>query len=118
MKFFPVIELVDRYCIADLKFNKKVSNNDELEFYQNQMKLYDTSLIEQELKDLYVIHETIWGLESDLKSGLEERLPLDEIGRRAIKIRDWNNRRIKLKNIMAEKLGCSVREIKQDHLSQ
>ena len=118
MSFFPVIELVDRYCIAELKFNKTVSNKDELEFYQDQMKSYDTSLVEQELKDLYAIHEAIWGLESDLKSGLEERVPLDEIGRRAIKIRDWNNRRIKLKNSMAEKLGCTVREIKQDHLSQ
>jgi hypothetical protein len=117
MSFFPVIELVDRYCIAELKYSKTVSNSDEIKFYRTQMELHDTSLIEKELNDLYSIHEAIWSLESDLKSGLEDRVPLEEIGRRAIKIRDWNNKRIKLKNIMAEKLGCAVREIKQDHVS-
>jgi len=117
MSFFPVIELVDRYCIAELKYTKTVSNRDEIKFYRNQMELHDTSLIKKELDDLYAIHEAIWSLESDLKSGLENRVPLEEIGRRAIKIRDWNNKRIKLKNIMAEKLGCAVREIKQDHVS-
>jgi len=117
MSFFPVIELVDRYCIAELKFNRTLANHSEREFYQTQMQQHNTAQIEQELKDLYSIHENIWNLESDLKSGLEERLSLEEIGRRAIKIRDWNNKRIKLKNIMAEKLGCRVREIKQDHVS-
>jgi hypothetical protein len=117
MSFFPVIELVDRYCIAELKFNKTFANHSEREFYQTQMQQHDTTQIEQELTALYSIHENIWNLESDLKSGLEERLSLEEIGRRAIKIRDWNNKRIKLKNIMAEKLGCPVREIKQDHVS-
>jgi hypothetical protein len=117
MSFFPVVELVDRYCIAELKFNKTLANHIEREFYQEQMKQHDTSQIERELIDLYSIHESIWELESDLKSGLEQRLSLEEIGRRAITIRDWNNKRIKLKNIMAEKLGCRVREIKQDHVS-
>ena len=98
-------------------FNKTLANHSEREFYQTQMQQHNTTQIEQELKDLYAIHENIWNLESDLKSGLEERLSLEEIGRRAIKIRDWNNKRIKLKNIMAEKLGCRVREIKQDHVS-
>jgi hypothetical protein len=118
MSFFPVIELVDRYCIAELKFNKTGHNTEELEFYKSAMCCYATDSIKQELLELYSVHEKIWSLESELKTGRESELSLEEIGRRAIQIRNWNNKRIALKNVMAEKLGCAVREIKKDHLSQ
>jgi hypothetical protein len=117
MTFFPVIELVDRYSIACLKYDKTQANKEELDFYKQQLDKYDIVLISQEIKDLYIIHKQIWELESQLKSGKENELPLDEIGRRAIAIRDLNNKRIKLKNQAADKLGCTVREIKKDHLS-
>lgn len=116
--FFPVIELVDRYSIAKLKFDKTQANMAELEFYKNQLDQFNTEPIAFDLFQLYDIHTEIWKLESDLKSGVEANLSLEEIGRRAITIRDWNNRRIALKNTMAEKLNCDIREIKQDHLSQ
>ena len=115
---FPVIELVDRYSIAKLKFDKTGSNAAELEFYKTQLDQFDTESITFDLLHLYDIHSEIWALEADLKRGTEANLPLEEIGRRAIKIRDWNNRRIALKNSMAEKLDCIVREIKKDHCSQ
>lgn len=115
---FPVIELVDRYAIARLKYNKTQANQLEIEFYDRQLKSYDLSLVKDELDQLYVIHSKIWELESLLKSGRESELSLEEIGRRAITIRDHNNKRITLKNSMAEKLGCAVREIKKDHLSE
>ena len=57
-------------------------------------------------------------LESELKSSMEAQLELAEIGRRAIEIRNFNNKRIQLKNAIAEKLGCSVREIKAQHISK
>jgi hypothetical protein len=44
-------------------------------------------------------------------------LSLQEIGRRAIAIRDFNNKRIVYKNSIATILGHPVREIKQDHLA-
>ena len=115
---FPVIELVDRYSIAKLKFDKTGANSAELEFYKTQLDQFDTESITVDLVHLYEIHSEIWELEADLKKGAESNFPLEEIGRRAIKIRDWNNRRVALKNYMAEKLNCHVREIKQDHLSQ
>ena len=117
--FFPIIELVDRYAIAKLKFNKIKTNIDELNFYQSQIDSYDILCIKDELDQLYEIHSTIWGLESELKNGVEYQLDLAEIGRRAIKIRDWNNKRIALKNSMAIKLGQgNIIEIKKDHLSE
>jgi hypothetical protein len=115
---FPIIELVDRYAIAKLKFDKTQANNDELDFYGNQLESFDLTQIQNELTELYNIHSRIWSLESELKTGREAELPLEEIGRRAIAIRDHNNKRIALKNLMAEKLGCGVREIKKDHLSE
>lgn len=115
---FPVIELVDRYSIAKLKFDKTKANQDELEFYQQQVQQFDLSKVSTELEALYTIHSNIWALESELKTGREQELPLEEIGRRAIAIRDLNNQRVTLKNKIAEQLGCTVREIKKDHLSQ
>jgi len=116
---FPIIELVDRYVIAQIKFKKTQKNQSELEFYQAQMNNYDLSIISAELTELHEIHNKIWEFEKELKSGLEHLLGLEEIGRRAIKIRDWNHRRVELKNIMADKLGQGhIHEIKQDHLSE
>lgn len=115
---FPIIELVDRYCIAKLKMNKTQSNSEELEFYQMQLENITIDIIDKDLDELYDIHLAIWDLESLLKSGLEYQVGLEEIGRRAIMIRNLNNQRIALKNKMAEKLECNIREIKKDHLSQ
>lgn len=117
-KSFPVVELVDRYTIAQLKFDKTNANQEELNFYVNKLKQYNLDLIQTDLDQLYSIHKSIWNLEAELKTGREEELALEEIGRRAIAIRDHNNKRVALKNLMAEKLECPVREIKKDHLSQ
>ena len=84
----------------------------------NEAIRIDLTEIVDEYEDLKRIHDEIWELEAELKTGREAELSLEEIGRRAIAIRDHNNKRVKLKNAMAEKLNCSVREIKKDHLSQ
>jgi hypothetical protein len=116
---FPIIELVDRYVIAQLKFKKTKKNQSELEFYQQQLAEHDMSVIKHELDQLYIVHDNIWNLESELRSGLENSIGYEELGKRAVKIRDWNHRRIELKNIMADKLGQGhIHEIKQDHLSE
>ena len=114
---FPIIELVDRLAIAEVKFQRTKANEQELLWYMNQSLRIDLTQIVNEYEDLRRIHDEIWELEAELKTGREAELSLEEIGRRAIAIRDHNNKRIKLKNSMAEKLNCSVREIKKDHLS-
>lgn len=115
---FPIIELVDRLAIAEIKFKRTKANEEELLWYMNEAIRIDLTQIVDEYEDLKHIHDQIWELEAELKTGREAELSLEEIGRRAIAIRDHNNKRVKLKNIIAEKLNCSVREIKQDHLSQ
>jgi hypothetical protein len=115
---FPIIELVDRYVIALLKFHKTQENREELDFYIDQLCSYDLKKIQTDLDQLYQVHSTIWSLESQLKSGREGELSLEEIGQRAITIRDWNRKRIALKNSIADALGCDIREIKRNHASQ
>jgi hypothetical protein len=115
---FPIIELVDRLAIAEVKFQRTRANEEELVWYMNQAVRIDLSQIVDEYEELKKIHNEIWDLEAELKTGRESELSLEEIGRRAIAIRNHNNKRVALKNSIAEKLGCVVREIKQDHLSQ
>jgi len=116
---FPVIELMDRLAIADVKFKRTGgANAEELTWYMNQAIKHDIEKIEDLYMNLVAVHDTIWSLEAELKTGREAELPLEEIGRRAIAIRDHNNERIRIKNAIAERLECPVREIKQDHLSE
>jgi hypothetical protein len=115
---FPIIELVDRLAIAEIKFYRTNANKEELAWYNEQALLIDLSKIINEYEDLKRIHNKIWDLEAELKTGREEELALEEIGRRAIAIRNYNNKRVALKNSMAEKLSCPVREIKKEHLSE
>ena len=116
---FPIIELIDRLAIAEIKFKRtQGANEEELTWYLNQALPYDLTEVEDLYINLVAIHNQIWDLESELKTGREAELPLEEIGRRAIAIRDWNNQRIRVKNAIAERLECTVREIKQDHLSE
>jgi hypothetical protein len=125
MEFLPVLELIDRLCIARIKHERtKGANQDELDWYEDKyrqlIEIMDTrqrATLDHNIQEITVIHNRIWDLEWQLKSGVEHLLPLDEIGRRAIAIRDWNNRRITYKNSIAELFGLKMREIKTDHLS-
>lgn len=110
---FPVIELVDRYCIALLKFNKIGTNKEELEFYKEQVSRLNLDLIHKELEQLYDLHMTVWNLEDDFKKyRVDQNFSLEEIGRRALMVRDLMQQRYHLKNRMAEILDDPVREKK------
>lgn len=115
----PVLELIDRLCIARLKWKKIQENKEELDWYENEWKIYkDHPGLQQICIDLESIHEVIWNLECEIKQGVEEKFTLEEIGRRALLIRDWNNKRIALKNQASETVGSAIREIKRNHLSE
>jgi hypothetical protein len=115
---FPVVELLDRLVIAKIKMDKGLNNRVEYDYYARQADHFDLMEVKPLLDELEQIHLSIWTLESDLRRGLEDNLGLEEIGRRAVIIRNYNNRRVEIKNQLAEQLECSVREIKKDHLSE
>lgn len=125
MQFLPELELIDRLCIARVKYQRTTGGNqDELDWYEDRYQELVQDLtaeqidqLNKDIDEITKIHNQIWNLEWQLKSGVEHLLPLDEIGRRAIAIRDWNNRRISYKNSIAALFGLKLREIKTDHLS-
>lgn len=115
---FPVIEIVDRYAIAVVKHEKtNGANQAELDFYTTQITQTGIALTDRKLKELIEHHRYVWSLEDDFKKAKIDQLPLDEIGRRALYIRDIGYRRVDLKNALAESVGDAVREIKQDHVT-
>lgn len=116
--FFPIGELVDRLIIARIKTEKLGLVTNESKWYESAVENLDLGIVEQEMEDLKQAHLQIWEMESLLKNGLEEQISLEEIGRRSIKIRDYNGQRVIIKNAISKKLGCEVVEIKKDHLSE
>ncbi len=115
---FPVIEIVDRYAIAVVKHEKtKGANQEELDFYIDQINEIKIDLLDPKLLELIEHHRYVWSLEDDFKKAKIDNLPLEEIGRRALYIRDIGYRRVDLKNDFAKILGDPVREIKQDHVT-
>ena len=115
---FPVIEIVDRYTIAVVKHEKtNGANQEELYFYLEQMKEANINPSDVKVIELIEHHRYVWSLEDDFKKAKIDALPLEEIGRRALHIRDIGYRRVDLKNALAEMVNDPVREIKQDHVT-
>ena len=115
---FPIIEIVDRYAIAVVKHEKTNGDNqEELNFYLDQINEVGIDLLDPKLVELIEHHRYVWSLEDDFKKAKIDNLPLEEIGRRALYIRDIGYRRVDLKNDFAELLNDPVREIKQDHIT-
>ena len=111
---FPVIEIVDRYTIAVVKYKKtNGANQEELDFYVQQMTELGLALDHKLVLELIEHHDYVWNIEDDFKKARIDNLPLEEIGRRALHIRDIGYVRLELKNKLAEILSDPVREIKQ-----
>jgi hypothetical protein len=111
---FPVIEIVDRYTIALVKHEKtNGANQEELDFYLEQMKQANIDPLNAKVIELIEHHAYIWSLEDDIKKGRADSLPMDEIGRRALQVRDVMRERVRLKNELAELYNDPIREIKQ-----
>jgi hypothetical protein len=116
---FPVIEIVDRYTIAVVKHKKtNGANQEELDFYLEQMKEANINPSDIKVIELIEHHSYVWSLEDDFKKAKIDSLPLEEIGRRALYIRDIGYRRVDLKNALAEMVNDPVREIKRDHITE
>ena len=85
-----------------------------MDFYLEQLKSININPINNKIIELIEHHSYVWSLEDDFKKGRIDQLPLDEIGRRAIHIRDIGYKRQDLKNALAEFIDIdNVREIKQ-----
>jgi hypothetical protein len=118
---YPVAELIDRYSILLLK-KERLPNNpviqvDLLRHAEGIFWIkYDSTMVQSWVDSLKDINGLIWDLEADIRAGREGEMSLEEVGRRAIKLRDLNAERVRRKNNIAAIVG-DPSEIKVDHAS-
>jgi uncharacterized protein YxjI len=117
----PISEILDRYSIAILKKERADAENSiEINDLKSEIDNYIKNhgeFINQKIKDLIEVNGNIWDLESDIRKGKEGDLGLEEVGRRAIKIREYNKIRITHKNNIVDYFGEGYKDIKMNHVS-
>jgi hypothetical protein len=117
----PIGEILDRYSIAILKKERaSAENQQEIEDLTQEIELYKETheeFINEKIDKLIEINGMIWDLESDIRKGREGELGLEEVGRRAIKIREFNKIRVGYKNDVVEVFGEGYKDIKMNHAS-
>ena len=106
----PISEIIDRYTITKLKSERTDENViEELRIYQHELKSYETDL-DTYITRMYNINGKIWDTESDIRKGTE--LPLEDIGRLALKVRDLNCERNAIKAEIVDQFSEGFKEIK------
>jgi len=120
----PLPEVVDRYTICQLKLERLDhtqidvdSMNEQLEYYKKGIDFSNAQLVELS-KDLYTINGKIWDTEGSIRAGLDDELGYDEIGRRAVKVRDLNRERMSIKNDIIELTGEGFKDCKMNYAGE
>ena len=113
----PISEIADRYSIALLKQERAAADNAaEVHTLHKELIQYEGAM--SFVRKLIEINGKIWDLESDIRKGKEAELGLEEVGRRAIQIRELNKIRVGYKNEMVQLYGEGFEDIKMNHASQ
>jgi hypothetical protein len=113
----PIGDIVDRFAICKLKSERLlIDNSDEINLLTLEIQKYEN--ISEYVDKLYEINGKIWDLESDIRKGNEDLLGLEEVGRRAIKIREYNGIRVGYKNEINSYYNEGFIEVKMNHGSE
>ena len=108
-------DVFDRFSILILKaiHSTEIETiKDELSELLLEFKVLNLKEAEVFL-NLLSTNNKMWDLESDIRQGKEKKLGLEEVGKRALAIRNLNKQRIALKNSISQ-----YKEIKSDHASE
>ena len=111
----PLSEIIDRYTITKLKSERTDENvSNELRTYKTEIDRPDyvekSSQIASFIDRLYEINGKLWDTEGDIRKGIE--MPLEEIGRLALKVRDMNCIRNEIKAEIVDAFSEGFKEIK------
>ena len=111
----PLSEILDRYTITKLKSERTDEDvSDELRTYKKEIDNPDyverSSQIVSFIDRLYKINGELWDTEGDIRKGVE--MPLEEIGRLALKVRDLNCTRNEIKAEIVDTFAEGFKEIK------
>jgi hypothetical protein len=104
-------ELHDRLSILLLKVNFQDNGNifiNELNQVLHEINRKKYHILMKHKIRLMLANLNIWELESDIRLGKEKLLSLKEIGRQAIKIREYNNIRWSIKNKINKKYNFPI----------
>ena len=117
----PIPEVADRYTIALLKIERLSADEIDMDdmrkqiyYYRDGLNLEDPELA-QLVENLYDINGEMWNAEHAIRKGQDENLGLEEIGRRALHIRDLNRNRMKIKNDIVELTGDGFKDCKMNY---
>lgn len=125
----PIADIFDRFVIISLKkdklgngeiFDRQLSEYKQaLEAAYKQLNSGQIILADKYLDQLKDINRTIWDLEFEIRSGKEDCLGLEEIGRRALLIRNHNGRRALVKNEICTLFEQNqYKDVKVDHVAE
>ena len=119
---YPISEIVDRLSIVWLKVHRIGGEqfDEECRRLESAKAEYESRTKLNFEKEFLLLHEVngkIWDLEADIRQGKEDKLGLEEVGRRALLIRGFNKFRIEIKNRVAAMAG-GFEEVKKDHASE
>jgi len=113
----PIGEIVDKYTICKLKSERtQIDNSKEINEYLSEIQTYEG--IQPYVDMLYEINGKAWDSESEIKKENESIIGLEEVGRRAIKGREFNKIRVNIRNEINSKYGEGYIETKIDHGSE
>ncbi len=118
----PISEIIDRLSILKLKIERigephLKKEQEAFESAVQEFKDKGTQINDSWIDELYEVNKKIWDLESDIRKGREGELGLEEVGRRAIQIRDLNKQRVSIKNRIIEETGLGFKDVKMNHAS-
>lgn len=112
-------DIVDRLSILSRKIyfgeESAISEHRHLEKQLDSFGI-DGKLVTNTIR-LSMMNTEIWNLEHEIRNGGEDKFGLEEVGRRAIKIRDLNRKRIEYKNLINSELKTGFKETKVNHAS-
>ena len=111
----PLSEILDRYTITKLKSERTNEDvSDELSTYKQEIDNPDyverSNQIASFIDRLYEINGELWETEGDIRRGVD--MPLEEIGRLALKVRDLNCKRNEIKAEIVDTFAEGFKEIK------
>ena len=111
----PLSEILDRYTITKLKSERTDEDvTDELRTYKREIEnpeyVEKSSQIASFIEKLYEINGELWDTEGDIRKGID--MPLEQIGRLALKVRDLNCKRNEIKAEVVDAFSEGFKELK------
>ena len=123
----PISEIIDRYTITKLKTERTDEDvSDELTSYRTEIDRYNID-VEKYIDRMYEINGTLWNYETQMRKLMDSRngtgpivdandLPLVEIGKLALLVRDINGTRNGVKSEIVEKFSEGFKDIKINYV--